>query len=77
MRSWLARRDGDPWWPLGRQGACLAAASIGGQFGGNTHNLKGEEWRNAFTGDAFTLADRLVAEQNDGARPLRTLITER
>jgi hypothetical protein len=77
MRSWLARRDGDPWWPLGWQGACLTAASISGKLSGNPHDLKGEEWCNALTGDAFTLADRLIAEQNDGARSLRTLITER
>jgi hypothetical protein len=77
MRSWLARRDGDPRWPLRRQGARLTAASIGGQFGGNAHNLKCEEWRDALTGDTFTLANRLIAEQDDGARSLRTLITER
>jgi hypothetical protein len=76
MGSWLACRDGDPWWPLGGQGTCLTATSIGGEFCGNAHNLECEEWCDAFTGDAIALADRLIAEQDDGARSLRTLIAK-
>jgi len=70
MWSWLPRRDRNPRWPLGRQGACFATTSVGRKFSGNAHNLKGEEWCHALTGDAFTLADRLVAEQDDRAWPL-------
>jgi hypothetical protein len=77
MRSWLARRDGDPRGPLSRQGACLAAASVGGKLGGDAHNLKREEWCDALAGDALTLADRLIAEQDDRAWSLRTFIAER
>jgi hypothetical protein len=65
MWSWLSRRDGDPRWPLRRQGARLAAASVGGKFGGNAHNLKREEWCDALAGDAIALADRFIAEQDD------------
>jgi hypothetical protein len=63
--SRLACRDSDPRWPLRRQGAHLAAASIGRKLSGNAHNLKCEEWCDAFAGDALTLADRLIAEQDD------------
>jgi hypothetical protein len=65
MWSRLACRDSDPRWPLGRQGARLAAASVGGKLGGNAHDFKGKEWCDAFAGDALTLADRLIAEQDD------------
>jgi hypothetical protein len=63
--SRLACRDSDPRWPLGRQGARLSTASVGGKLGGNTHNFEREEWCDAFAGDALSLADRLIAEQND------------
>jgi hypothetical protein len=65
MRSWLSCRDGNPRRPLSRQGAHLAAASVGGKFGGNAHNLEGEEWCDALAGDAIALADRFIAEQDD------------
>ena len=76
MWSRLARRNRDPRWPLGRQGASFAATRIGGKFGGDAHNLQCKEWRDPLAGDALTLADRLVAEQDDRPWPLRTLIAE-
>jgi hypothetical protein len=75
--SRLACRDSDPRWPLCRQGPRLAAPSIGRKFGGNAYDLQCKEWCDAFAGDALTLADWLIAEQDDGAWSLRALITER
>jgi hypothetical protein len=63
--SRLASRDGHPRWPLGRQGARLSTASVGGKLGGNPHNFEREEWRDALASDALSLADRLIAEQDD------------
>jgi hypothetical protein len=77
MRPRLACCDSNPRRTLGWEGARLSAARVGGKLGGNTHDFKCEEWCDALAGDALTLADWLVAEQNDGAWSLRTLITER
>jgi hypothetical protein len=77
MRPRLACCNSDPRRTLGWEGARLSAARVGGKFGSNAHNLQREKWCNALAGDALTLADWLVAEQNDGAWSLRTLITER
>jgi hypothetical protein len=65
MWSRLASRDSDPRWPLSWKGARLAAASVGGKLGGNTYDFKGKEWCDAFASDALSLADRLIAEQDD------------
>jgi len=76
MGAWLSSRDGDPRWSLCWQGARLTATSIGGELCGNAHDLESEQWRHALTGDAFALADRLIAEKNDGARSLRTFVAK-
>ena len=77
MRSRLACCDSDPRRALCGEGARLAATSIRGEFGGNAHDLKREERGDPLAGDAIAFADRLVAEQDDRAWPLRTLIAER
>jgi hypothetical protein len=75
--SRLARCDGDPRWPLGRQGARFATTCVGREFGSNAHNLQREKWCDAFARDSLTLADRLITEQNDRAWSLRSLIAKR
>ena len=77
MRPRLACCNSDPRRTLGREGARLSAARVGGKLGGNAYDFKCEEWCDALAGDALTLADWLITEQDDGAWSLRTLITER
>ena len=77
MRPRLACCNSDPGRTLGWEGARLSAARVGGKLGSNAHNLQCKERRNALAGDALTLADWLITEQDDGAWSLRTLITER
>jgi hypothetical protein len=75
--SRLASRNRDPRWPLCGKGARFAASSVRRELGGNAYDFKCEEWCDAFAGDALTFADRLIAEQDDGAWSLRALIAKR
>jgi hypothetical protein len=73
----LARRNGNPGWPLNGERTSLTTPRICRELGRHTHNLKRQEWRHAFTGDAITFRHRLITEQHNGARPLIAIITER
>jgi hypothetical protein len=73
----LARRNGNPRWPLNWERARLAASRICGKLRRHAHNLKRQEWRHAFTGDAITFCHRLIAEQHNGAGSIITVVTQR
>jgi len=73
----LARRNCHPRRTFSWERSCLAASGICGELRRHANNLEREERCDAFASNPFTLRNRLITEQDNGAWPLITVITER
>jgi hypothetical protein len=76
MWARLTRRNGNPRRTFSWERSCLTASGICGELRRYANNLKREEWRHAFTGDALAFGNWLIAEQDNGAWSLITVITK-
>jgi hypothetical protein len=77
MRTRLARRNRNPRRTFSWERSCLAASCVRGELRRHANNLQREKRCDAFAGNSFTLRHWLIAEQDNGAWSLITVITER